>query len=128
MTKIKVHDEKTQKIALDLLSNINLGKPWSFEIKEWENNRSLAQNNLLWKWNTIMAHEIGLTSKDAHEYIMREVMTPKIIEARGKVIEVYSTSILNVKEMSTYLNDYLKWAGADMGVILPIPEELQYRG
>lgn len=128
MKSLKVHNEHTQRVALDLVANINLDGAWKFSLVPWVNSRSVAQNSLMWKWNAIMGHEIGLTSKDAHEYIMREVMTPKIIEVRGKTIEVYSTSVLNVKEMSTYLNDYLKWAGSYMGVILPIPEELQYRG
>lgn len=127
MNSIKVHNKYTQKIALNLLANINLDKAWKFSLVEWTDSRSLAQNNLLWKWNTIMGHEIGVTSKDAHEYIMREVMTPKVKEIRGKNIKVYSTSALSVKEMSTYLNDYLRWAGSYMGVILPIPEELQLR-
>lgn len=127
MKSLKVHNEHTQRVALDLVANINLDGAWKFSLVPWVDSRSVAQNSLLWKWNTIMGGEIGLTSKDAHEYIMREVMTPKIIEVRGKTIKVYSSSVLNVKEMSTYLNDYLKWAGSYMGVILPIPEEMHRR-
>jgi hypothetical protein len=75
-----------------------------------------------------MGDEMGLTKDEAHECIMRELLEPKIIEHNGKVIEVYSTKNMKVKDMSDYLNRYQVWASSFMGVNLPLPEEMHYRG
>lgn len=127
MPKQIIKDTDGLKRFLHIISNLNLDKVWQLEWKEYVKSRSAEQNSLMWMWNAIMGGEIGCTKDDAHEYIMRELLVPKIKEVKGKIIETYSTKGMNVKEMTNYLNMYHTWAGADMGVNLPLPSDMHYR-
>ena len=126
MTKLVIRDTDGLKRALHFLSNINLEKPWSFELKKYIKNRSVEQNALMWSWHVILGDHLGLTKNKTHHVVMEELLAPIEWEYDGKKYEVFSTKVMNTKQMTDFLNMYHTWASTDHGVILPLPEDMHY--
>ncbi len=127
MTKFLVKQDDGLKKVMHFLSNINLKKPWSVEIKPYVKNRSVEQNALMWKWHVLMADHFGLTKNKTHHVIMEELLAPIQWNYEGKNYEVYSTKVMNTKQMTDFLKMYHIWAATDHGVNLPLPEDMHAR-
>ena len=52
----------------------------------------------------------------------------KIVEVLGKEVEHYTTKKLPKEEFSHYLNSVDAYCSCELGIMLPIPQELQMRG
>ena len=127
MAKFLVKNSDILAKAMVFLGAINLDKPWSVEIKPYVKNRSNEQNRLMWSWHVIMADHFALTKNKTHHVIMEELLAPINWEYNGKTYEVYSTKVMNVKQMTDFLNMYHAWAQTDHGVNLPKPEDMHAR-
>ena len=89
--------------------------------------RTISQNNLMWMWFTCISKETGTTIQDVHDtycarFIQRRALTPQ-----GDVILVTgSTSKLTTDEMQEFMGQ-VKADAAEMGIMLPLPEDLYYQ-
>tara|TARA_R110002167_G_scaffold214000_2_gene418576 strand:- start:52 stop:426 length:375 start_codon:yes stop_codon:yes gene_type:complete len=106
--------------ALKSLMNIefNPDKLMELTIKPHKKNRSLEQNALYWKWMMICADELGYTKEGMHQTFMRELLAPIIIDTPSGDVMEYSTRKLNVKEMSSYM-EQVSFTAVAYGVKLP---------
>jgi len=106
--------------ALKSLMNIefNQDKLMELTIKPHKKNRSLEQNALYWKWMMICADELGYTKDGMHQTFMRELLAPIIIDTPSGDVMEYSTRKLNVKEMSSYM-EQVSFTAGEYGVKLP---------
>ena len=106
--------------ALKSLMNIefNPDKLMELTIKPYKKNRSLEQNALYWKWMMICADELGYTKEGMHQTFMRELLAPIIIDTPSGDVMEYSTRKLNVKEMSSYM-EQVSFTAVAYGVKLP---------
>jgi len=106
--------------ALKSLMNIefNPDKLMELTIKPHKKNRSLEQNALYWKWMMICADELGYTKEGMHQTFMRELLAPIIIDTPSGDVMEYSTRKLNVKEMSSYM-EQVSFTAGEYGVKLP---------
>lgn len=94
------------------------------EIKEYKNSRSIAQNNLLHMWITIIAGELGYT-KDAMKTILVEKFLgyDEVKTKSDKVIKTLrSTSKLKVDEFTQFLKD-IDMFMAEWSITLPHPDD-----
>ena len=116
--KIKAHEK---------IDGLSLDKPWQIEIKPYKKNRTIAQNKLYWQWATYIGNEIGYTKDEMHA-ILADMFIPDVfIEYAGKVIiQDKSTSRLNTKEFTEYLEKIDRWAVIELSIVLPSPEDLYY--
>ena len=80
--------------------------------------RSLDQNNLYWKWLTVMADELGYDTEELHASFKAMFL----VDRSQKIPLVRSTTMLNTKEFSTYLDKIEKQA-SELNIKLPQPEE-----
>lgn len=121
-------------------------------IKEQQQDRSLAQNGLLWTWQTIIADEWGWTKDEVHEHFKKRFLVriyerdnndyAAMIQAVRKVytngmkteakvmekeiVRLTSTTTADVKQFTEYLNDIEKEM-ASKGVSLPHPADRYYQ-
>ena len=130
---------------------INDGKPLVVEIKPEAKDRSKAQNRLYWKW----LHEIhrktgndeeqlhyefkkkfliGILKRDDDEYaeMCLAIKTLKQSESEqyeaiaNGVIRETSTTRMDTKQFTEYLNLIEAFALKTFGLVLPVPDDLKY--
>lgn len=123
-----IRDETMRQRVSDLVDALDVSKPWSVTIEPFKKKRSLSQNSLMWKWlNEVAAHvqrETGQDADDVHEFFKRKFLTPQVVEIGGETIMKYSTKNLTVADMTEYMNRVYAFVTSELGILLPIPEEL----
>ena len=129
MTEIRTEEDRKQ--VLETITLLNLEKPWTVEIKPYRKKRTLSQNALMWKWIETVANHVsqhtGYTKAEVHEHFKAMFLPPKRVEIGGKVSEQRTTTKLTTKEMAQYMDAIYRWAAGELGLVLPIPEELHER-
>lgn len=117
-------------------------------IRPYKRNRSREQNSLMWKWLTVIEAETGQDRESLHEHYKSKFLSrilvrddPKYAEMsarvkavradglheiadqmRSQIMFLTSTSVLNTKQFSEYM-DLIERDAADMGIALPQPPE-----
>lgn len=120
-----IRDEPMRERVIDLIRQLDLAKGWRVSVAPYKRSRSLEQNNLYHKWCGVIAAETGNSHDAIHEFCKAEFLPPVFVEVGGKVREVrQTTTTLKVQEMSAFMDAVYAWASSDLGLILPIPEEL----
>lgn len=120
-----LRDEVMRARVLRLVMSLDLKKPWRVTVEPYRRSRSLEQNNLYHKWVGIIAAETGNSHDAVHEWCKHEFLAAAFVDMGGKVREIRrSTTTLKVDEMSAYMNAVYAWATSDLGLLLPIPEDL----
>jgi hypothetical protein len=130
---ITLRGEKQRAHAIDLISRLKIdeAKPFTISIAPFVKKRSLNQLALYFKWVNDVAEIIseysGATPEETHVYLKTRFLPPKVIDIGGEVVEWYTTTKLSAKEMSEYMDRIYAWATSDLGLVLPIPEDRQFR-
>ena len=119
--RVIIREERQRQHAIDRITALNIETVWDVSIKPYKKNRSLEQNALMWKWNTIIGNELGYTKDEIHETFMRKFLPPVTVNTLDGPAEVYSTKPLKVKEMAEYLNHIERFA-AEYAIVLPLPD------
>jgi len=113
--------------AIEEVQALDLSKPWKVEIGLYKRNRSLAANNLYWMWITGIGKKLGYSTDEMHVVLALKFLPHVIVEWGGRKIELAkSTSSLNVKEFTEYLNQIEIFASTELGLNLPHPEDIYY--
>ncbi len=115
----------------NLLKNTN--KPQRVIIKEWRETRSLSQNALYWVWMGQISEQRPLkcdsgafkSSELWHEVFKKYYCPVKNITNGEKSLPVQTTTLLDVGEMTHYLNKIESWC-MDNNIKLTIPESSEY--
>lgn len=128
---IIIRDETGRKRAIDLLLVLNLTKPWEITVEPHRKKRTLSQNALYWKWLdevvTAVARETGDDKDAIHQVFKEKFLKAKTIEALGVTTYEYSTKDLTTVEMSEYMTRIHAWVTSELGILLPMPEDMHQR-
>jgi hypothetical protein len=111
----------------------NNDRSYRISVVEWREKRSLSQNSLYWKWldeintqNPLKVNGSKIQGPDLwHEVFKKYYCPAKLITNGSQSIEVKSTKILDVGEMTFYLNKIENWC-IDRGIKLTMPESSEY--
>lgn len=114
-----------------LLKNSN--KAYRVNVVEWREKRSLSQNALYWKWLTEIDQQNPLKVDGSkiqgnelwHEVFKKYYCPVKNITNGENTLPVKSTKMLDIGEMTFYLNRIEQWC-IDRGIALTIPETSEY--
>lgn len=90
--------------------------------------RSNSQNALMWLWFHCIETETGQPSRDIHDYYCHKFLSREILDPMtGEVVKVDGhTSTLNTQQMSRFMDEVQADAATEMGITLPLPEDLGY--
>jgi hypothetical protein len=118
---------------LTKLTHSNTGKSFRLEVKEWREKRSLSQNAMYWAWLSEIDNQAPLRidgskakgSELWHEVFKKYYCPVKNITNGQNILPVKSTKILDVGEMTFYLNK-IEMFCIDRGIFLTIPESSEY--
>lgn len=119
-TTIRTEDDRAAVLAA--VNALDLGKPWSVEIKKHVKKRSLNANALYWRWISIIADETGNDKDDIHEAFKAKYLEPVERLVMGEMVPVLTTANLNTREMSAYMDKVYAFATNELEMILPLPE------
>lgn len=127
---LKIKQESDKGKATGYINKLDLsnGKTYNLAISVKRAIRSLSQNKLYWLWLTCIEHETGNEKETLHEYFKQEYLGRMSVPIFGS--EVYpcrSTTGLNTKEYTAYLNNIQVFASSELGVILPVPSDLHFQ-
>lgn len=108
------------------------GQALKVTLEPYKENRSLAQNRLMWMWYDVIRkawHESGdklFESEVWHIQFCRILLGQEWITLPNGQMEqrTRGTRHLNTAEMSEYLTVLDAYVGSEMDIILPHPEEL----
>jgi len=98
---------------------------YAVEITKWKDDRSIRQNNLYWKWVTMIANEAGYEKKEMHEALLDEfspIITTRDIHGKPQQKPLRS-SAMNVEQMSDYMSAVDRFATQFYNMNLPRPED-----
>jgi hypothetical protein len=110
----------------------DFSSPLVIQPKPYRNPRSYSQNALLHKWFDTMANHFS-KKVDTNAEEMKALMKYKFLGVEDVVVgktvikdQLKSTAKLTKGEMMHFMDSVYDWA-ADHGVLLPIPENSEYK-
>lgn len=109
----------------DTLIGISVNKKIKVELsifdekKERDKKRTEKQNKYYHKLLDIICDYTGTTHKDLHEDLKVEFLSKPWVKHDKEYMIVGSTSRLNTKEFSTYIDRVFQYASEELGLILP---------
>lgn len=128
---IIVGNEDMRGRVQQLIAGLDLSKPWSVTVEPFKKKRSLSQNSLYWLWLNetvkIVSQETGNDSDDLHEFFKRKFLAPTVIEINGETVQKWTTTKLTTQEMTDFINKVYAWVTGELGILLPLPEEIGRR-
>ena len=107
------------------LSKLGFDKPWKLTLEEYVGQRTLKQNNRLWKLHGLAAEVTGYSKDDLHDIMLCKHFGYSEIEFAGitKRVPFKRSSVRNKKEFKEYL-DFVEMFYADtLGVWLGKDDE-----
>lgn len=121
----RIANESSRERAIEVLKALDLSKPWTVAIRPEKTKRSLNQNALYHKLVGIIAEDTGESHARVHEWIKGEFLPPEFITIDGKTRECRkSTTELDTKEMSRLIDRVYAFGTSELGLILPVPDDL----
>jgi uncharacterized protein (DUF2344 family) len=88
---------------------------WKVVISKHKSMRSLDQNEYYWELITQLANDIGHTKDEMHQLMTFKFLTSKKIVNGEKIFTIKSTSKLNSKEFTEYIDNIKSWAKEYVG-------------
>ena len=122
--QIIIRDEAMRQRVIEHIAALNIERPWTIEIKRHVKKRSLSQLALYWMWIEVIAKETGNDNDMLHEFVKAKFLTPVTHEVFGETFHQRTTTKLPIDEMSQFMEKVNAFAGAELGILLPQPEEL----
>ena len=123
-----------EKVRLHLLS-MPLDKPIEVTVKEYEQNRSAAQNRLMHQWFNKISEHYFLTHGEAYaplawkEMLKEKFLGFDMIEMPDGSIKAITkhTSDCTVKELTVFMEKMEHYAVTELGLMLPRPDDLYWQ-
>jgi len=112
-------DQKTKEKHIQSLEDCEV----SVVIKKWRKCRSGEQNKFLWGvvYQTI-SDFTGYETEDLHNHFKAHFLSKKV----GKLTTTYSTSGLNSKEFTEYIEKIRRFADTQLELRIPNANEIDY--
>lgn len=98
--------------------------------REFKKERSNPQNRYYWGVIVeILSEHTGFTKDEMHEVLKHKFLRKSLwVVKKGGLMELsvisYSTTELTTSEMEDYLSQIRIWASEDLGLVLPLPNEV----
>ena len=123
MAEIILAGEPQRAYAKKFIDGLDLSKKWTVKVEPHKKKRSLSQNALYHKWLSVISEDTGYSNDEVHELMKRKFLEPKMVEMGGESIQCWTTTSLDPKSMSEFMNKVEAFANSQLGVILPSPHD-----
>lgn len=112
--------------AIAYLRALDYSRPMVVTVKAWRRRRSMPQNRLMWMWMQVLADWCGHTAEEMHEYCKVKFLGTRELSIGADVSRYVtrSTSALDTKQMTDYLEAIRLWAAEKLQCTLPQPDSI----
>lgn len=114
-------DNRTRLI--EHLKSLDMDLRWEVTVKKYVRKRTKSQNSLYRMWVDVIARENGDDNDDVHDELLRKFCPIKTVTVFGEEVERRSTTLLDTKEMSEYMDRVQAFAGSFLNITLPLPQD-----
>jgi hypothetical protein len=104
----------------NILQMLDLNHKWKVQITKVKPIRTISQNKLYWSWLNLIADELGDTKEYYHDHF-REKYLGKYCGKLGDAL--FSTTTLDTKQFTDYLEKIRKFAHDELNIRLPLPDD-----
>lgn len=121
---VKEKGEVTMSKSFDFLCSQLRNGRYKVTIERYTEPRTLSQNALMWLWFKCIEDETGTLSIEIYNHYCKKFLA--YVNDWGE--EVYTTSShLNTKQMTDFLNKVKADAASELGIMLPLPADRFYQ-
>ena len=125
--KFTIRRQEDKQAVMSYLEKLPTDKPYFAEIKQIRRRRTIDQNSLYWLWLKCLQDETGEDKDRLHEYFKARYLGISTVEVFGVDVQMSaSTTKLDTKEMTHYLDRIQQFALMDLGIALPNPSDLYW--
>lgn len=114
--------------AISLIEGLPVEDVHEVIIRPYKSKRSLEQNNTYWMWvDRIRVHIADSTGvfysgEEVHEWLKKRFLAVRIVEIGGEAHQCTATTTkLNTKEMTEYLDTINNFCASELVLFLPLP-------
>ena len=94
-------------------------------VRKHQSKRSLDQNRLCWRLNTLIAEHLGYERNEVEQVHYALLALHYGTDDRlGVSVPIKTSSQMTTAEMSAYLDWVVRWAASEQGLVLPMPDDL----
>ena len=108
---------------LDALFSTLRNGVYSIIIKRKQEQRTIAQNDLMWLWFSCIERETGTPKDDVYMYYCQKFLSRRVTLGERTEIGHTTSSKLNTEQMTEFLNKIQADAATEMGISLPNPDD-----
>ena len=125
--KFTIRRQEDKQAVMSYLEKLPTDRPYFAEIKQIRRRRTIDQNSLYWLWLKCLQDETGEDKERLHEYFKARYLGVSTVEVFGVDVQMSaSTTKLDTKEMTHYLDRIQQFALVDLGIALPNPSDLYW--
>lgn len=115
-----------QRRGLDMWLSMHPGAKVEATFKVYRATRSSAQNRFWWSVVIpTLAEYLGYHNDEMHEAVKFKFLALDAEPDAHGLIRVRGTSTLNTREFTDLIENVVTWAGAEFGLVIPMPNELK---
>lgn len=118
--KIKVENWKIINMAL-VIERARTSKDWFYAVSPWKNIRSTDQNAYYWWLLQLIQDHTGIDKEEIHEKMKMQYLSVAV--PAGQLPYCRSTSKLDTKEFTDYIENVKNFMAERIGLVLPSAEE-----
>jgi hypothetical protein len=125
--KFKIQNTSDKESIKAYIDSLPENHRHDVNIVRYRKKRSLPQNRLYWLWLACISFETGNDKNDLHDEFRKRYLPIKetiVLEIRKK--KLTSTTELNSKQFTQYLDKIQIFASAELGIKLPDPTDLYF--
>ncbi len=128
MPKYKIENPRGKEAVKAIIDRLPDGKRYDVEIKLFRAKRSIPQNRLLHLWCKCIEDETGQEAESVKRFCKEQFLGYKEVSMFGKQsYELTPTSSLNTQQFTLFIEKIQAWAASELGIVLPIPEDLIFQ-
>ena len=122
--KFKIYNQQTKDAVRDYIEKLNPEKRYEVNISLRREVRTIPQNRLYWLYVACISDETGNSKDDLHSYFKQTFLrVDDMIIGNASIPQTVSTTKLNTKKMTGYINQIVVFASAECGIVLPDPAD-----
>lgn len=123
--KFKLTTPIDKQAVKSYIDSLNSDKNYTVDVTLRKERRTLPSNKLYWLWLACISNETGQDKDDLHDFFKQKFIGFQTKSFYGeKLYSTPSTASLDSKQFSVYLDRICAFAGAELGITLPHPEDL----
>ena len=122
-----VRNEFDRKAAFRKISGLDLATEWEVLIRKAKSKRSVDQNALYWAWIAVVEVETGNDKDALHEFFKHKFLINQRVLVFGEQVEKRpSTTKLNTKEFSEYMEKIRAFCATELAITLLTPDDMLF--